>query len=288
MGGLGNQMFQYAAGRSLAHQHEVPLELDLSWFRRYTSRTFSLNYLNISAPVAANVDLRKLNRSHWPTRIRNCFQLYERCISYYKRSIYEEPYFHFDKNFFHAPRNVILSGYWQSEKYFRGIEDVLRKEFEVSSLPTKKNKYLAEAINSTVSVGIHVRRVDYVEDKKTNLTHGVLSKEYYLNCVNLMCAQLDNPCFFVFSDDPLWARENLIIVSPVTFVSHNGSNEDYEDLRLMSICKHQIIANSSFSWWAAWLNRYPDKKVMVPKRWFNVSDNDTKDLYPSTWYVIDT
>ena len=135
-------------------------------------------------------------------------------------------------------------------------------------------------------MSIHIRRGDYVSNKITNLTHGVCGIEYYINAINYISKHVEQPYFFVFSDEPEWARENLKITFPITYINHNTSQNDFEDMRLLSLCKQHIIANSSFSWWGAWLSRNDNKIVIAPKKWFNEYKADTKDLYPDDWIIL--
>ena len=132
-------------------------------------------------------------------------------------------------------------------------------------------------------MSLHVRRTDYVQNALTNKIHGVCDQDYYASCVRYIGDQVSNPHFFIFSDEPQWAKDNLMFDFPMTVVDCNDASRNYEDLRLMSTCKHNIIANSSFSWWGAWLNSNPNKIICAPKQWFTDSTRNTKDLIPSNW-----
>ena len=136
------------------------------------------------------------------------------------------------------------------------------------------------------SISLHVRRADYVTNPQANQFHGVSSMEYYNKAIHKIKSIISEPHFFIFSDDITWAKQNMIIDCPTTFVSHNGPDKNYDDLRLMSFCKHHIIANSSFSWWGAWLAMNKNKVVIAPTRWFNSPDRNTKDVIPENWFSI--
>ena len=138
-------------------------------------------------------------------------------------------------------------------------------------------------ISQTNSVSLHIRRGDYVSNQKTNQTHGTCDLDYYQRCITEIEKEVENPYFFVFSDEIEWVKENLKINHPAEYVDQNTGDKSYEDMRLMSQCKHNVIANSSFSWWGAWLNSYPDKIVFAPKRWFASDKHNTKDLIPEGW-----
>jgi hypothetical protein len=206
--------------------------------------------------------------------------------AHFRFSTIVEDGFRFDPRVLQAEGNLYLDGYWQSEKYFSSISDVLRKELTLKDEPDAINKELAQVIAESDSVSLHIRRGDYASDPETNRIHGTCSLEFYRMAANELMKTVTAPHFFVFSDEPEWARENLEIDGLVTFVSHNAVAKDYEDLRLMSSCKHHIIANSSFSWWGAWLGNYPEKIVFAPKTWFQTELHDVKDLIPKTWRVI--
>ena len=290
MGGLGNQMFQYAAGRRLAHRHNTQLKLDLSFLESggvTTRRVYELDHLNISAGIATALEVAEYTGTGT--------NFLQSLLAAVRRSIglataephrYVERHFQFDPALLDAPDNSYLAGYWQSEKYFADIGDILRHEFAVRAEPDDWNRRMAEEIKATESFSIHVRRGDYVSDKTTGDYHGICSLRYYQAAVDMVVSQVRSPHFFVFSDDPAWVKENLTVHYPMTYMDHNGPGRGHEDLRLMSLCRHHIIANSSFSWWGAWLCRNPDKIVIAPDTWFNKGEIDTKDLLPARWIRI--
>jgi hypothetical protein len=201
-------------------------------------------------------------------------------------SVIAERHFHFDPRILDLPGNVYLDGYWQSEKYFKDIESIIRSEFIVKTMSDPANEAMSERICGTESVSVHVRRKDYVSDSATSRIHGGCSLAYYYAAAERIARAVAEPHFFVFSDDAQWARENLDLKYPTTFVTHNGPDKNYEDLRLMTLCNHHIVANSTFSWWGAWLSINPDKMVIAPRKWFAESDLDCRDLIPDSWRTI--
>jgi hypothetical protein len=188
----------------------------------------------------------------------------------------------FDLGFTTWPDDTYLHGYWQSEKYFADIEAQLRQDFAFPAL-TGRNVEFASELESELSISLHVRRGDYL-----NLAaHTVCSQEYYQAAVKEMIRKVSgDPRIYVFSDDPEWARQNLKFSVPTQVVDHNSGAADFEDMRLMSLCKHNIIANSSFSWWAAWLNANADKNVIAPKAWFGDPKLNNPDITPDSWQRI--
>lgn len=277
IGGLGNQMFQYAAGRSLAHANNTQLKLDISGYNNQkgiTPRSYMLDIFNIQSNYANKTEIYKFRGNNILLRI-------------FKMNPYiMEKQFYFDPKIHIVKDNSYLDGYWHSEKYFKNIEQIIRQEFTYINKPDKTNKELIKQIDSCNSVSVHVRLGDYVEDEKTNQFHGVCRLDYYKAAITHEARQVKSPHFFVFSDDPGWCKANLHLKYPTTYVTNNHGGKDYEDMRLMSECKHNIIANSSFSWWAAWLNQYPDKTVIAPKKWFNDKSINTRDLIPKSWIKI--
>jgi hypothetical protein len=284
-------MFQYAAGRRLAHRHGAEFRLDHGFLEAArdvaTSRRFELHHLNVRNGRASSADCSAIARHGLGLVSRTISGLLplERQISRSKRVVRERSY-RFDSAILDLPDNVYLEGYWQSERYFADITGILCDEFAVSTPLAGDNLRIAETMNGCCAVSLHVRRGDYVTDRRTAAIHGVCGLEYYKSAAADIIKRVDAPHFFVFSDDPLWVKENLSLPSPTTFVDHNGPDQGYEDLRLMSLCRHHIIANSSFSWWGAWLGSNPGKIVIAPKRWFNDENIDTTDLIPEVWIRI--
>jgi len=288
MGGLGNQLFQYAAGRRLAYLHQTSLKLDITSFETDTrGREYSLSHFCIQQVFATAEEIAKITGISKKGLARKASRLGQKLKPYYRRSIFSEPHLKpFDPNILKTPKDVYLNGYWQSEKYFVGIQEIIRREFTIRFEQDPQSRQIAEKAANTQSVSIHVRRDDNVWNPASIRTHGTCSLDYYNKCVSLIAEKVANPHFFVFSDDSPWVLKNLRLDYPSTYVTHNYMIRDYEDLRLMSLCKHHIIANSSFSWWAAWLNPNPDKIVLYPRKWFNEANFDTRDLFPEGWIMI--
>jgi hypothetical protein len=285
IGGLGNQFFQYALGRNLAIKNNTELKLDISEFEDYKLHKYGLHHFNIVENIVTKKDLMRIKMPS--SRLRNFFvdvnfKLTGKQPLFYK----EESYFHFDPGKLNLPDNVYLVGYWQSEKYFEDIKSIIRKEFTIKTQPDPINTKAGEQISSCESVSVHVRRGDYIMNPATNQIHGVCSTDYYYRAIDRLIKNVDNPHFFVFSDDPAWARNNLKFDYATMFLAHNGPDKSYEDLRLMSMCKHHITANSSFSWWGAWLSGNKDKIVIAPKKWFNQSNHEARDIIPDSWYRL--
>lgn len=244
-GGLGNQMFQYAAGRSMSLRDNTPLLLDIRWYRGRTSRTYLLGDFNVKAEIARNSDIFKV-------------KLFSR-------------------------RNY-LSGDFQSEKYFKNIESTLRKEFKLKNEIGIGSKQVLAEIVADNAVSIHLRGGDYVKGPKAKF-HGTCSPEYYQKAVEKIRKEVDLPHFYIFTDDIEWAKNHISLPDPYTFVSKAGRPAQ-DELMLMVACKHNVIANSSFSWWGAWLNENPTKIVIAPKKWFNDPTMDSGDIVPESWIQI--
>jgi hypothetical protein len=284
-GGLGNQLFQYAAGRRIAHNNDTTLKLDISWFEKESPRRYTLNHFNIIENIASSREISLLKMSdNNPLNIAR--GLAERLKPYYKRSTIREKFYQFDPRILDVGPDAYLDGYWQSEKYFKDISEIIRREFTFKHEPEKENACLARHILETESVGIHIRRGDYACNPTINQVHGLCSLGYYSRAIEKLTDEISKPNFFVFSDDPQWARENLELAHPAMFVINNSNDKGYEDLRLLSLCKHHIIANSSFSWWGAWLSNNKDKMVFAPAKWFNSGEFDTRDLIPASWHKL--
>ncbi|MEW5961408.1 MAG: alpha-1,2-fucosyltransferase, partial [Chloroflexota bacterium] len=287
VGGLGNQLFQYAAGRRLSVLHQTPLKFDIFAFKYYEGREYNLKPFCIQEAFATPDEVAKITGTDKKGLARFLFRVGKRLKPYYRRPVFSEPHIRpYDPNILKTLREIYLDGYWQTEKYFIDIQDVIRRELTVKIEPDPQSREIAEEIIRTNAVSIHVRRGDYVSSSQINKVHGFLGLDYYRQCVRLIIEKVTNPHFFIFSDDPAWVVENLRLDYPTTYVTHNDASRNYEDLRLMSLCKHNIIANSSFSWWGAWLSSNPPKIVLAPQRWFGDTSIDTRDLLPASWIRV--
>lgn len=284
VGGLGNQMFQYAAGRRLADRLGAKLKLDLSLLHREGNRQYGLDRFHVRAPVTRYLSLDFYEGRHNAALRPWIIRRYGAIV----RSLYvvmKEPV---DMSLSNEVlqtrrRHTILSGFWQSEKYFLDDAEAIRQDLTLKAPPIGQNKDLMSVIAQVNAVSLHVRRGDYVHKPQANAFHGLCSLEYYQKAVARIAAQVPAPHFFIFSDDPEWSRLNLRLSHPATFVTHNGADHAFEDLRLMSCCRHHIIANSSFSWWGAWLAAPPGGLVVAPERWYAVSTINTANLLPPAW-----
>jgi hypothetical protein len=288
-GGLGNQMFQYAIGRAIALRHDTTLRFDLQEMVPYHGRAYGLPVWRIEGEPASRMDglrmrvLNQVSRTLHPS------------APYYRHPVIIEREFTFDSNFLEAKRDCWLFGYWQSEKYFEAVADQVRADFtSVSEISTTSRAVEREILASgNRSVFLHVRRTDYVRCLTTLQAHGSCSIEYYLRAADFIAQQVRDPHFFAFSDEPEWVRDNLHLPYRTTIVSHNKPGDafhvgsEHEDLWLMSRCRHAVLANSSFSWWGAWLNSERERIVIAPQRWFGTLNYNTRDLIPAGWIRMD-
>ena len=194
--------------------------------------------------------------------------------------------FAYHKEFMSYPKNTYMEGFWQSEKYFKDIESTIKSDFTFNENLNAENTKWKDKINAVNSVSIHVRRGDYVSNKNTNTHHGTSDLAYYKRAVDKLAETETGLELFVFSDDLDWCKTNFNFKFPINFVDTNVLINYHLDMHLMSCCQHNIIANSSFSWWGAWLNTNPTKKVIAPQKWFNDNSIDTSDLIPETWMKL--
>lgn len=271
-GRLGNQMFQYAAARALAARLSVPFTLDP---RRAVYKNEGV--------LTRVFDLDLATPAHLPPA------QHEQRIAYYiwrgfglSPKIYRENGLGYNPAFETLPDDTYLHGYFQSERYFRLIADDIRAAFVPRHTMSAQNAAMADRIAAGPSVSLHVRRGDYLEVG----AHGVCDQTYYDAALAAVTEGQPAPTVFVFSDDPQWAKDNLPVPYEKVVVDFNGPDADYEDMRLMSLCQHNITANSSFSWWGAWLNRNPDKRVAAPKNWFTDPKLANPDILPAGWISV--
>jgi hypothetical protein len=286
IGGLGNQMFQYAAGRALSLAKGALFSLDISDFTNYRlHQGFELQRVfDCPLQIASEVDIRNILGWQSSPIVRRTL-MHPRLSFFRRQGLVVEPHFHYWREVSNVPVDSYLTGYWQSERYFRNAAQTIRSSFIFKPPLNQRNAELVKQIERVNAISLHVRRGDYVKNPKTTAIHGVCPLEYYRSAIRYVAERVENSSFFIFSDDTAWVKENLKIDFPLQYVDHNQGSESYNDMRLMSLCRHHIIANSSFSWWGAWLNPRPDKIVLAPRKWF-ANNNDVTDLFPQGWVVL--
>ncbi len=286
IGGIGNQMFQYAAIRALSLARQVPFSLDISEFTDYKlHQGFELERV-FDCPIRIASKEEVFERLDWQYSPFMRRLLARPVMSVFRRrNIVFEPHFNHWSGIDDVPADSYLVGYWQSEKYFREVAQAIRTDFTFKSSLNLRNAEIVEQIKSTNAVSLHVRRGDYLQNPKVRATHGVCQLEYYRLAIQYVAARVQRPVFFIFSDDMGWVKKNLRIDFHCEYVDHNQGVESYNDMRLMSLCQHHIIANSSFSWWGAWINSRSDKIVVAPKRWLAGAVN-TSDVLPKEWVSL--
>ncbi|OGI07766.1 MAG: hypothetical protein A2Y40_09295 [Candidatus Margulisbacteria bacterium GWF2_35_9] len=280
-GGLGNQMFQYALGRKLAIITNQDFKYDLTAFKKYKVHQYGLSSFNIKGSIAIDSEIKKLKYQKPTILDLLLFHKNLNLDSYIKETI-----FSFDKSVLKIVDDVYLDGYWQSEKYFLDIRKELLSDFSLIDEVIGEGANYLEKINQTNSVSIHIRRGDYLSNNQASLIHGICSKDYYIKSMTYIESQIKNPIYFVFSDDQAWVKKEITSKHPIYYMDFNGPEKNYEDLYLMSQCKFNIIANSSFSWWGAWLNEHKNKIVIAPKQWFQNFKYSDDDLIPPSWIRI--
>ena len=285
--GLGNQMFQYAVGRAVSIVRGVSLRLDISAFQNHGfHQGFELEQIfNCRAEIAGKEDIRGVLGWQQPLRIRR-FLSRRKMAPLRCKGLVVEPHYHYWPEINNAPPDCYLVGYWQSEKYFQEHASVIRADFTFQTPLVNRNAGLAEQIAKVNAVSLHVRRGDYASNPKTLIKHGLSPLSYYEAAINYIARYVEEPHYFVFSDDIDWVLTNLKIKHPCCYVVHNRGSESYNDMRLISLCRHHIIANSSFSWWGAWLNPSTTKIVVAPKHWFNDYPVDISDLFTESWIAL--
>src|SRR3989344_5676314 len=284
-GGMGNQMFQYAIGRELSIKHNTSLGLDLTFLldrtprprsHRFTFYDYYLDIFNINAEIVSQSKVPLICRT-----FKGKIGLY---FDYFRRKFLKLPgtekSFNFDSSIFNIGPDIYLDGYWQSPKYFSDVEDVIRKDFIFKEELPENIKSLMKEIKDSNSLCIHVRRGDYIG----NPVHDIVGKEYYDEGINKIKNLVKIDKIYVFSNDKKWCEENLHFNFPTMFVGEEYSGKNAEGhMYLISGCKYFIIANSSFSWWGAWLSERKEKIVVCPKQWFGNVSRDTSNLIPNSW-----
>jgi hypothetical protein len=266
LGGLGNQMYQYAIAKSIAVKNNDSFKLDVSGFESYSLHNgYRLNLFNIDGDVATHEDIVSLKgHSTVVHKVLKKLNIYKVDTFYREKEITL-----FDKEVFNYS-DLYLDGYWQNELYFQDIRDILLTEFTLKDGISKSMISIQEQIENSESVSIHVRRGDYLNHPDV----GVLDVDYYKRAVKLIAERVKSPTFFVFSNDIQWCKDNFTFIDKCHFLEEGGTELD--DMTLMSKCSHNIIANSSFSWWGAWLNNKSNRIIIAPKKWMAINPNNYK------------
>jgi hypothetical protein len=290
-------MFQYAVARSLSIKHETQLFYDNSYYlahgenslppgaapRKYELDMFMIQadeILNYKDMILKRVRSRRIHKKILaivPCVILNTLMSKTYLLNYLEKGP------QYDKSVLKLPNNIVLDGYFVSYKYFNTCAEVIKKDFTFKHKPDKTNITFIKDIERENTVGIHIRRGDYITNTIVRDKFGVCELDYYRRSIDYMSSRLDNPLFVVFSDDFEWVRNNFKMGGNFKYATHNVGIRDFEDLRLMSLCKHNIIANSTFSWWAAWLNPNPHKIVVCPSPAFDKLNISDDDFYPCEW-----
>ena len=275
--GLGNEMFQYAIGRALSIRLERPLVLDISLLFQSPGWEFDLPCFRLGEHSVRDFPYPLwLARTHALRRLASCGIELMRFI--------DEPPLQFSSEPLQVQKPCILRGFWQNERYFESISRHLRDEFTIIREQDPRSAECQERIRRVKSIGLHVRRGDYLVPPGGEDFHGICSMEYYGAALRLILSRLGPDAeLFVFSDDMAWAGENIRYDLATVYVDWNA-DRNYEDLRLMSACRALIMANSTFGWWAGWLNPRADKVVVAPRQWFR-APGATSDLPNSPWLI---
>ena len=280
-GGLGNQMFQYALGRALSISNDDDLSLDTGGLDRANAvgdiyRPFALSSFSIKAGVAGARDVRRLK---YP------FGIFSKIARRFRFAILRQTQVGWEPDLLAKRGDIYLDGYFQSPKYFEGIRDILINDFTLKEPLSPAGQSLLAQIEADESVAVHVRRGDYVSNAKVRDAYGPCPPDYYERAMKEIQERVALPVWFVFSDDVDWVKANIPFPDGAVYVSGQDIPDTHE-LMLMAACKHTIIANSTFSWWGAWLNRNPDKVVIAPAPWFDTKKDRHKDLIPYPWIRV--
>lgn len=293
--GLGNQLFEYAIGRQLSITKGVPLKLDLSFFASQNLRSYKLNHYKINAEIVTAADIapfrkemrRYQNLHHQTSLFAKFYRNIEPVFNpkYTKNYFKEHIWWILEPHVFKTPADVYIDGYWQHHKYFENMQPQIFEELTLKEpLSHEAATWLSAIKNDKSSVAVHIRRGDYVTDSGANYLMGVLPVNYYQQAISYLKQKISNPTFYFFSDDLDWVKNNITTSAPAYYVD---GNTDYVDLDLMRQCSHNIIANSTYSWWGAFLNMNPDKIVIAPEKWSAREDvNKNIQLQFPSWIKL--
>jgi hypothetical protein len=294
MGGLGNQMFEYAAGLTVAERNRTALKVDVSWFgadmKLDPINRYNMHCLNVPVQYATANEVHRLKgglTAQEKIAKRLCRLLglcrASEALECYGRAHYQKRW-HYYPEFQDIGNDTYLFGNYQSEKFFAPVADLVRRQFTFRYPPTPEVEAMVQRIKAKPSVAVHFRRGDYVSDKGHAERIGVMGFEYYEQAIaRIRSAMPSDTIYYCFSDDIEAIEREYRPSVPVVFVNLFKGGNFYDKIRLMSLCDHNIIANSTFSWWAAWLNANADKIVIAPKQWFAKSEHSDRDMVPESW-----
>ena len=290
--GLGNQLFQYAAGRYYAKQCAADLRIAVEPARSahshgVFSRPFLLSHFSISAPFGAlsRLDRAMLSGQGWLRTARNLLRRASD-VEVFSESVSQRYRFLSSLPLRPGTKTLYLVGYWQTYRLIEAVEEELRSDLAFSTPPERETLAMQHQIKMTPqSVSLHLRRGDYTLAAEGNIA---LPLSYYMRAISMMESRLKCPTFFIFSDDMAYAKRHLPTGLRAVFVEHNNDFSSHDDLRLMACCENHIIANSTFSWWGAWLNDRRDKIVVAPRHWLRTEESYFPDLLPPDWLLLDT
>ncbi len=292
-GGLGNQMFQYALGMQLAIKNGTELKIDTTFLLDRTApheivthRELDIDIFQLNLQQASSTEIWNFNGrsyAHFPGKIYNRLTW----LLYRKKKLIVEKQRRFQPEILRTPDNRCLVGAWQSEKYFKDISDRVKAQYTFKNVLSGKAFDLAQEISRGHSLCVNVRRGDYVTSPVYSKVLGAMPLGYFSDALTLMRTKQPIDHIFIFSDDIAWCQANLRFDEKTTIVQHDVAGPKFSTyLQLMSLCKHFIIPNSSFGWWAAWLGADPDKTVVAPLNWFKDPSYDSTDLVPDEWLRI--
>lgn len=288
-GGLGNQMFQYACAKSVS----LKLDLKLKFTTDFLSEYKSHNGLELERVFGIKLDIASCNDLEVLIGRTRTSILIRRLLAKNKfrwlapSNFLAEPHFEYWPKILERSSNgAYLQGYWQSENYFKDYSGCIRKDFKFKECLSSENLKIVDLMRKQTSIGVHIRRGDYLANQKTLSVHGICSVEYYNSAIEIMLERYPEAYLFFFSDEPEWVVDNFkSYQNNVIVIDNNKGLSSYFDMFLMSLCDHNIIANSTFSWWAAWLNSNASKKIIAPSKWF-ANSTSVRDLFPSGWELI--
>jgi hypothetical protein len=289
-GGLGNQLFQYAFGKSIAKHSSVDVVFDLSWFnkeRSYDHDIFYLKYFNTDIKTAGKFDIYStspmskvgkhvLGYLYYknPSLLQKYFNLYRDIKPERTTKDTDFLWFTYTPKVYDVGRKAYFDGYWQAAQYVDDVSETLKKDLAIKEPPVGKDKKHLEDIKNSNSISVHFRQKSYP-----------LSMDYYRKAINKIDSLVDNPHYYIFADDMSQVKRELFTNQNATYMEHNQAENAHGDLRLMSNCEHNIIANSTFSWWGAWLNRNKNKRVISPNIWWE-RKTDEIDILPASWETL--